>query len=811
MVAQVGYPVTLWSDDLVSVTMNGSVYLLDSDARVTCNTDSGGKITIYAATADLGSPVYNLTTAALPADTMVSIQPNAQIQQTLLTVDGQTLQSQLNITNATTAQNAASALNAAMSAAPIAELRPEAAPSFLQRNRSLTGLHYRPIGTPSRGLINAAAVKDALWRVELRKGQVAFRTLTPEEHAALTAQEALLPSGNVFTDWLDDLGDLAEALAEDVVSAITYTVSAVGGVVTAVLTFVIDNISYYWSLTIDAIEQVFDIVKAIFSALAVAFDQLVQWLGFLFAWPDIFNTKDAFVTVLLQTLPLMNDCVESIRTQAKGGIETARTYISTNCDTVVGNLMGTTTSAGYNSANPSPQQMDQVAGINIVMTGFQTNNANSTLTPPASSPTPAGTTGASPVDDLWSLLQSQTGSDSSFQASPSFGEAIAYFQNAAGSNQFLQNAIAGTIKVLEGVADLALVTCEVIIDKFCDAIEGVINWMLDFLVNGTWSIPFVSQLYTAVSPTGEAMRPIDLICIIPAIPATVLYKLAFGAAPYNAAGLTELQANYTTSWLQQMCGSETTAAVATAAGAAPPGWRVTLSELGMIGAGLTLIFSGAMQAIMDAAVPLGVPGAWDPPQAVTYFGLASEWLLFAFNTPWLVDPTYNSVSSDETTFWLWMAGLLAPVVDSVCFLVTTVLQKGNSQIKITIARNTLGIIGIAVDFLVALCNFSVGIYSVIHNVLANRGSRIIGLSAGALVASFVALTRVARLPVILIGVETSLGIEPKVVCIAIAVADGLGNWVLGVADLIVCLGGNISGTPQLRMVDGHGGAALAGA
>jgi hypothetical protein len=661
------YDVTIWSDDTTVATVNRETFLLDAARRVRVTTDGAGKLSVVVETTSLYAPVLRLATGAMLTGESISIEPNFAIQEQLKKVDGKTLTAQLG-TPTDKAEEAARSIQAAMSLTT--KSSSTRAPKYLGRNHSLGGLHYHASAAEPRvGLIDFAAAGPQNWIVRLDKDGPHFHEYPVAAMAAhfASVQSTTPDAGGAF-DWVDDLGDLVVAAAEGIADELSIAVQTVANGIEAVATFVIDGIRYHFDITIRAIEQAFDIVQAVFDSIAATFEQLVAWLGFLFNWADIVRTKEAIKHMVLETLPLIKTAAARLKQRADQGINALQAQLAEGVDqlitTILGGPDGSLTSIERGLVKP--KAMDQAAGTNIVLDAFQADTGG------PKSPSFARFGGEIPpaVAALISALEQQGDAEGPFQGSPAFADAVTYLQGIGSQpDQFLQLALSGLLKALEGIADIALDVARALVDVLCDAVGALIEFLLD-LLREPWEIPFVSELYINYISPGSALSALDLFALIVAIPATVIYKAVVkgkGAPFADEAALASFKSSYTTKWLLGMAGLGPKTALATVGG---NGFRPFLCIFcGVVNVGASVLY-GMTEFICDI-VPINAPTSAKPPEAWGQAALAASFVMFVSMLPW-ADPSNdeglgcNGIALGNT---LWLTtGWIAPTLDTGMYL-----------------------------------------------------------------------------------------------------------------------------------------------
>jgi len=782
-------PVSVWSDDLTLVTINGSVQFLDDDLPVAVKTDILGTLKLVIGATDLNTPVFHVRTAGMRPDECITLEPNAHIQKTLREVQGPTLQKELGVEKSK-ADAAAMAINAAMS---LGVKKAPKSPAHLLLSAE-TGLHYRPAGAPSASLLDVSAIPDQAWRIEIAHGTVRFTTLEAGQAApvALAGHPGVAANAFGILDWLDDIGDLAAAVADGIVDEITYSISKAVDAINATINFVLDGIQYVFHKALDRIEQLFDIVATVFHAIGAAFEDLVKWLGFLFSWPDILRTKDALSHVVLQTLPFLKNSVEDIRGRAIGGIAQAKTWLQENTDTLV-NVFGAGDSIS-SLRKPLPKNVsDQTSGTNIFMDGFvaHANGSNGVRARALAMAMPE-------VDDsinrLMSAFDTHANENGDFPKSKGFAEAVKSLEKIKASpDQFLNLLVQAVIRVIEGVAEAALDLAAAIVDKVCDALVALIDWAIKVLTQPL-DIPYLPALYAAVtasvdSEKGSPLTMLDLGCLICAIPATIARKLLskdHTAFFPDQSSLDQFKSTYTTDWLGHSSrGHLTTAAFATPEPADNRSFRDLLAELSGYASGFNLGAYAFVEGYLDSfPESLGESTSSGPNQYVGLLALALEFTLFVTTCPALLDPTnrkgFGTEAGAPITNLMWLVTGWLPAGFDTVFLALSINSERFDDNGV-IARNA-GTVGIIVDF-VAQIGAVVG--SIVAAAISGIPNTTLTLEYTAATTATVVsgLVKLARVPTISAAITTASEgtLTKEAIAILVGLVDGASDLAAAVA------------------------------
>ena len=301
---------------------------------------------------------------------------------------------------------------------------------------------------------------------------------------------------------------------------------------------------------VEFFQQAFDIVEGIWNKIKVFFKQLWEWLAFLFNWKDIQRTADAVEHTLTQSLEYLILGVKSVRNTVAAGFDSMTDRIKTSVDEYLKTINGQSDLQQVNQENDVPQPaLDSSAGHNVLQNAFEDNYQKGDVSSPA----------LARVDSsLDKIIAELTALADNFQFGDgvtAFNEAMGYF-NQIGSepNNALTLVYSGTIKIMEGIALFGIAAAKGVVLTILDLVIDIIGAVKDLLTE-EWEIPFVSQLYKLITGKSLSFRPMQVFSLIVAIPATILYKIVTGAAPFPDSGaLSRFTDQFTAQWLAEQSG-----------------------------------------------------------------------------------------------------------------------------------------------------------------------------------------------------------------------------------------------------------------
>ncbi|HYI47228.1 MAG TPA: hypothetical protein VEX35_02075 [Allosphingosinicella sp.] len=338
---------------------------------------------------------------------------------------------------------------------------------------------------------------------------------------------ALVAAG--FGDGIEtDLGDLFSWLESGIEAAVSIVEDAAGDVWHFVAS--IAGKIYYGVL--DCVEKIVGAAMWLYNAIKVIIEDIILFLEFLFAWKDILTTHSVLKNILVQTTQYALDQLSA----SKADISSAFAQIESQIGTWAGLTGFGQTPAGTAAANP-PRAGQASAPGNLGLHHFQGNCSN-------------GQSGYSPPDPAEAIFQDLVNLVSTEEATLTGAFDAIRTQII---DQFSNLSMTEIIERFVGIlAETLLETAENILLALVDVLIQLADGMMD-LLSASIDIPVLSWLYKEL--TGDDLSFIDLICLIVAIPATLIYKATADAAPFprgdaftdgliNAASFAEVKAQF---------------------------------------------------------------------------------------------------------------------------------------------------------------------------------------------------------------------------------------------------------------------------
>ena len=367
-----------------------------------------------------------------------------------------------------------------------------------------------------RDFIPAGTSKDDLDRVAysnqcLAKAYAKVAAAPPPDRSrptvlALGPPRTLALSAAGISDGIAvDIGDLFSWLESGVKAVIHLVEDTANDVWLFIAT--IGEAVYHGVL--DCVEAVVAAATWVYNAIKVLVDDILLFLQFLFEWPDILVTHKVLKNLILRLSQSAITGVETVKADLAPLFQQLQTAINGWADipdfnqTAVATLASNPPVAGQNSAP-----------ANLGVHHFKGGCASSSSGLSSNSPAMAI------LQDLIDLMEAE-------------GQTLAAAAHAIKTDIIDQFSNLGVSEIIKRfvaiVADTVLQSAENVLVTVLDVLAQLMEGMIEILTTRL-HIPVLSWVYNEL--TGEDLSFLDLICLIAAIPVTVIYKAAAHKAPF---------------------------------------------------------------------------------------------------------------------------------------------------------------------------------------------------------------------------------------------------------------------------------------
>ena len=305
-------------------------------------------------------------------------------------------------------------------------------------------------------------------------------------------------------------GDFFRAVASSIWEDIkSFTLKVIDGVVNVVAKIA----GAVYHAVLDCISSVANAVEWVFSKVKVFVEDLIKWVGFIFNWKDIVRTHRVLKNVVFKYAKHSIGQISTIESAVAGGLD--------DIDDKLRQWSGLPDRGGK-LGDRAETGKDEKAGYSSPQASWVGDQAASNLSnaelEAQSKPAPEGWWAV--LDELKKFVASE--GDVVSQTIDSIKSDIIEPYSSLTALQVVQRliGIVGSLVVQSAkhIVVLVLRIIRILTDKVLDDMDEPIK------------IPVISSLYKKIA--GEELSVLDLICLIAAAPATIIYKAVTSHTPF---------------------------------------------------------------------------------------------------------------------------------------------------------------------------------------------------------------------------------------------------------------------------------------
>jgi hypothetical protein len=278
---------------------------------------------------------------------------------------------------------------------------------------------------------------------------------------------------------------------------------------------------------LDCVSAVAHAVEWIMEKIKVVFDDIVSWLGFVFSWKDIVRTHNVLKNVIKQYVVKSLNEIDVIREKVVDTFNELESKVNAWADITDPGETNGAFSKGRVRLDPGSNTPQAQWALNHVKNNVQ--NADMSITEVAF---------AGIEQLLQDLVTLATAEEQTIR------DMIKQIQDQIVKPWDTLTPIQVAKKLLAITSDLILKTGRNIAATLLDVLKHVATTVVQML-DAPIRIPILSKLYKDIS--GNELSILDVVCLVLAVPSTVLYKAVAGKAPFpensGTSALTEA-----TSW-----------------------------------------------------------------------------------------------------------------------------------------------------------------------------------------------------------------------------------------------------------------------
>ncbi|KXH48077.1 hypothetical protein CNYM01_11602 [Colletotrichum nymphaeae SA-01] len=316
------------------------------------------------------------------------------------------------------------------------------------------------------------------------------------------AHDGAIAAGDLFRWLKSDVEHVIDIIKDDATEAWHFVATISGKVYRAALT---------------SVEAIVGAAEWIFNAIKTGIKKLMSFVEFLYDWDDIERTKDVLCNMTKQWLSSQVDHLRTAKTEFDAQITRAEKSIENWAGIKDwGSSLGSKASqpAAASATNPTK---GHTSGSQAMMTHFKNHSANMTV---VGVPPTLDIAASQVIDDLLDALDQE---EESIEAVVSQLKDLAKRFSSMTVEEILKDLLGifavGVLSSVKVVVDALL---KVIIDLAGDAVA-----LLDVKIH----IPVISDILNDIGIPDISY--LDLVCWMPAMSFTVIYKLATQEAPFT--------------------------------------------------------------------------------------------------------------------------------------------------------------------------------------------------------------------------------------------------------------------------------------
>lgn len=509
---------SITSSSQCSVFVNDVYHILSPDIETEITTDATGTVTIIQETQGLGAVCYHLT---LKSDgTEIDVNPMTKLVNivsrvkngddlanvTIANADGST---QKLVPSGTSRQDTESTAMALQHLNQISAKMPQ--------DGSLKSA--RKARTFSEDLTSFVVQPDTIWGLSFGSDGIKYH----ESAAAMTHYGLQLNTTRTLmavsspTIQLYSIWDAIETTAGDAFSWLKHAFEDVTQffvkVVDDVYHFFIELGGQLFRFVMDCVSDVVHAIEFVLNKIKIFIEDLIKWLGFLFQWQDIIRTHNVLKNIFKQYLAHSIQQIDTYKTDISGAFKDVEKRLNkwADLESLTGSLSEQSGSSSEMDGQNDPQSH---WGTYHLKNNASSSNADVT----------ASTGTSSQLEELMKTLSNAITEEGNI-----FQKAFYTLQTEVLDQ--IQNLSAGDIikRIIAIIGDLLIESVENIVVSSIDIMEVLVEGVLAVLDTPV-DIPVISWLYKEI--TGNDLSLLDVLCLVIAIPSTLIYKLAHNKAPY---------------------------------------------------------------------------------------------------------------------------------------------------------------------------------------------------------------------------------------------------------------------------------------
>lgn len=509
----VGIPqaqIHITSTSPVSVYVNDIYRVLGPSIVVDVTANATGSVTIIQETQGLSAVQYKASTMKSP-QISVSIDPASKAMERLSAIqsgdDLGKVQIQLDD------QDPKPLVPDSVSASDTDDAA-KAIAHFLTVKNTLPadGSVASPTLSSTHGGLATKPQRVTLWGASCGKGGFKYHTGSSATHGiSLSEEENAHERRSVksFDDFISiGAGDLWNAIESGFGAVDKFLVEQEGNIYSFVATIA----GKVYKAILSCVSDVVGAIEFVLKQIEVLIEEIIAWLGFLFGWKDIIRTHRVIKNIAKVYARYAVDSMASWETKITETFDAARSQVNT----------WAAPSAEGPTIASQKQSASSVSGVNSPQSNwamYHFNNGAPTASTSTSDPVASG---SSP--DLLQKLGDLAG-----QQQDSINDIIVKIKKDIIDQAASLTFVDVSKKVMALISDAFLKGASELFVALIEVLKTITSGLTDVL-EADIDIPIISWIYKLI--TGDDLSILDVVCLIAAIPVTIIYKIATNNAPF---------------------------------------------------------------------------------------------------------------------------------------------------------------------------------------------------------------------------------------------------------------------------------------
>ncbi|KAF5650608.1 putative RNA-directed DNA polymerase from transposon X-element [Fusarium sp. NRRL 52700] len=489
--------VDITSEVPVSVYINDTYRLLSPTTTVTAESDGAGSVTVIQATDSLGA--VRLTASIQgPATISSTIDPLANVDSKLQSVKTGDDLASVQITAEDGSQKPLIPSNIS------SDTRDSAAQAITQLMQAKASMNAKSQSKTTANKTPSPTATAPLHRSQSPSGASTSASPVPTESFQVTAVDSIVQGIKVAAeDLFQFFKHAAHAVSEYIVHCVNDTWHFIAKIGESV-----------YHAVLDTLVAVTNAIEFVLRKLEVAFEDLVRWLGFIFGWQDIVRCHNFIKSFTKAQIRSSTDAIDTASATLINFLADGEDLLNKWADVTD---PGVTIGSQRKNAPIAPGSDSPQAHWGIYHMQNGTSSAQSNL-------------GEQPEGDMANVESILSDLETLFS------DEMDDFKTAAGQilTQVIEHIydltpVQALQKILAIIGDLILKSAKEMITAVADLGKLIAERTFNML-DSSIDIPILSQIYKLI--TGDDLTILDLVCFVGAIPATIMFKVATGKAPF---------------------------------------------------------------------------------------------------------------------------------------------------------------------------------------------------------------------------------------------------------------------------------------